>query len=206
MVLGLAGAVGGAQWYGQRSELNASAAVAAVSGAYYEAMGVAPGQPFVEPANPETARSVREEYVVKLADVADEHDGSAAAVEARILAGNLREELGEPAAARDSFEAAVEGAPGGSELEALAQARLAESLESAGGWSEAADAWERAAEIESYPLRLEALGFAARARAAAGETERALALTDRLESEAGEATPRLPAHVRSQLDELRATR
>ena len=47
--------------------------------------------------------------------------------QALLLAGQLQVELGEDEAARATFEDAVEQAPGGSALEAVALARLAES-------------------------------------------------------------------------------
>jgi tetratricopeptide (TPR) repeat protein len=202
-VVGTAALVGGAQWWIERGKLSASGAVAEVTHDYFEAMGATPGAVTVpEPANPETARAAREKYAAKFAEVAEAHSGSAAAVEAWIEAGNLREQLGDPDGALAAWESAAQSAPAGSAVGGLALARLAAGFESADRWSEAADAWEKAGGIDAYPLRHEALAFAARARVEAGEPERAIALYDRIEADAPDFD--LPPHLVAQRDELRA--
>lgn len=202
IVVGGAALVGGSQWWIERTKLWASGAVAEVTKEYFDAMGATPGAVTVpEPANPETARAAREEYAAKFVEVAEAHAGSTAAVDAWIEAGNLREQLDDAEGALAAWEKAAESAPSGSSVRALALARLAAGYEGADRWADAAEAWEQAGNIERYPLRHEALAFAARANVEAGETERAMALYDRIETDAPDFD--LPPHLASQRDELR---
>ena len=85
-------------------------------------------------------------------------------------------------------------------LRGLALERLATGYESKGAFAEAAAAHEEAASIPAFPLRHYAMADAARCFAAAGERDRAVALADRVLSEAPDLP--LPDHVRSRLDEL----
>ena len=203
VLVGGSAAIGLGQWWIERERLEASAAVAAVKRDFFVAMGATPGAVVVpEPANPETARAAREEYAAKFEEAAKAHAGSAAAADAWIEAGNLREQLGDSEAALAAWEAGAEAAPSGTAVQGLALARLASGLEAAERWADAADAWERAGEIERYPLRHQALAFAARARGLAGEPERASALYDRIEAEAPEFE--LPPHLLAERDALRA--
>jgi tetratricopeptide (TPR) repeat protein len=202
IVVGGSALVGGSQWWVEREKLVASGAVAEVKQAYFEAMGASPGAVSVpEPANPATAKAAREEYAVKFAEAAKAHPGSAAATDAWIETGNLREQLDDPGGALAAWEEAAESASAGSAVRGLALARLAAGYESAERWPDAADAWEQAGEVESYPLRHVALAFAARARVEAGEPERAAALYDRIETEAPNFD--LPPHLVAQRDDLR---
>jgi tetratricopeptide (TPR) repeat protein len=186
-----------------RRETDASAAVARVQAAYLSAMGAPAGSfEVVEPANPETGRQVRREFVVRFMEVADEHAGTASAVVARMEAAALQEEAGDQEAALSSWRSAAEEAGDGSALQGLALERLARALESRDLWEEAGIAHQRAGEIEEMPTRFQALGDAARCFAEAGDIERALAIFERIESEAPEAA--LPAHTRARLAELRA--
>jgi tetratricopeptide (TPR) repeat protein len=170
---------------------------------FLRAMGAPPGaSDFAEPANPETARKAREDYAARFAEVAEAHPGRAAAVEAWIEAGNLREQLGQGDAALDAWKRAVEQAPKGSSLRALALERLASGYEARSAWADAGAAHEEAAGSTAYPLRFVAMAAAARSFAAAGEHERAEALADRVASEAPEA--RLPDDLQARLEELRA--
>jgi tetratricopeptide (TPR) repeat protein len=121
---------------------------------------------------------------------------------AGLLAGNRLWELGDVQAALDAWHAAQRRAPDDSPLRALVLLRLAEAHEAQGRFAEAASAYEEAGAIEAYPLRYAALGDAARCFAEAGDAPRALALFDRIESEAPETI--LPDHVRTRLRELRA--
>jgi thioredoxin-like negative regulator of GroEL len=59
-----------------------------------------------------------------------------------------------------------------------------------------------AGEIEEMPTRYQALGDAARCFAEAGDVKRALAIFERIETEAPDAA--LPAHTKARLLELRA--
>lgn len=203
IVVGGAALVGGTQWWVKREKLAASGAVAQVTHDYFEAMGASPGAVTVpEPANPETARAAREEYAAKFAEAAEAHAGSAAATDAWIEAGNLREQLDDADGALAAWETAASSAAAGSPVRGLALARLAAGYEGAARWSDAAEAWEQAGGIATYPLRHEALAFAARANVEAGEPERAMALYDRIETAAPDFD--LPPHLVAQRDELRA--
>jgi len=203
IILGGAALVGGGQWWVERQKLTASGAVAEVKFAYFEAMGARPGAVEVpEPANPETARAARERFAGEFAEVAETYAGSAAAADAWIEAGNLRAQLDDPDGAIAAWEAAVESAGSESGARGLALARLAAGYEGAGRWADAADKWELAGGIDGYPLRHQALAFAARARVEAGEPERAMALYDRIETHAPDFD--LPPHLLAQRDELRA--
>jgi tetratricopeptide (TPR) repeat protein len=211
-VLGLLGAILIAaalysvwDWGRDRRELRASAAVARVQSAYLSAMGASPGSfEVVEPANPETGRQVRREFVARFLEVAEEHTGTAAAVAARMEAATLQDQAGDAEAALESWRRAASEAKAGSPLRGLALLRLARALESQSRWEEAGAAHEKAGGIERLPTRHQALGDAARCFAEAGEVDRALAIFERIETEAPNAV--LPAHTRVRLLELRAER
>ena len=180
---------------------ESSARVAQLQGDYREAMGAVPGAIEVpEPANPETARAVREDYLAQFLAVGDEFDGSTAAVEARVLAGTLQEQLGDPTAAIATWRLAAENAPSGTTLQALAYLRLARGLESQSEPAAAAEAFETAGRIEAYGARYSALAEAARCFAEAGDTAQALPLVD--EALAQDAA--IPAYLSARLRELRA--
>lgn len=190
-------------WGRDRSEMRASAAVARVQNAYLSAMGASPGSfEVVEPANPETGRQVRREFVVQFLEVAEEHAGTASAVAARMEAAALQDQAGDPEAALESWRRAATEAKDRSALRGLALVRLARALESRSRWEEAGGAHEEAGGIEKMPTRHQALGDAARCFAEAGEVERALAIFERIESEAPDLV--LPAYTRVRLLELRA--
>jgi tetratricopeptide (TPR) repeat protein len=203
VVLLLAAAVGFADWYRDRSLDRAAAAVADVQAEYLRAMGARPGTyEIVEPANPETGRRVRAEYVDRFLAVAEAHAGTAAAVSALLEAGTLQEEMGDPEAALATWERAQQQAEPGSALRGLAGVRLARGLEQQGRWAEAAAAHEEAGSIASLPTRALALADAARCYAEAGEREKAVAVYERLL--ALEDAPPPPDHVKARLEELSA--
>lgn len=209
-VLGLLGAILAVaaslsiwNWAQDRRENGASAAVARVQAAYLSAMGAPPGSfEVVEPANPETAREVRREFVVQFIEVADEHAGTASAVLAWMEAAGLQDQAGDPEAALESWRRAADQARDGSALEGLALVRLARALESLSRWEEAGITHEKAGGIEEMPTRFQALGDAARCFAEAGDVKRALAIFERIETEAPDAA--LPPHTKARLLELRA--
>lgn len=202
VVLAVAGIIGLVRWHGERRELAAAEAVAAVRADFMKAMGASPGaMSFEEPANPETARKAREAAAAGFAAVAAEHEGTGAGVEAWIEAGNLREELGSREEALEAWKQAVAAAPAGTPLRGLALERLAAGLEDSGAFADAARAHEEAAGIASFPLRYYAMANAARSYAAAGDRERAVTLAARVASEAPELE--LPEPLTAQLEELR---
>jgi tetratricopeptide (TPR) repeat protein len=190
-------------WAQERRATRASAAVARVQTAYLSAMGAAPGSfEVTEPANPETGRRVRREFVTQFLEVAEEHAGSPAAVSARMEAAALQDQAGDHEAALESWRRAADDAEHGSALRGLALVRLARALESQSRWEEAGRAHEEAGGIEDLPIRFQALGDAAWCFAEAGDVQRALAIFERIEAEAPEAA--LPAHTKARLLELRA--
>lgn len=201
LILAVAGGIGVVDYVQKREALAASEAVAQVRSTYEAAMGAQPGALEIpEPANPEIARGAREEAVARYLEVAEEHAGSAPAVMALLDAAKIQQKLGETQTALETYARAVEMAPDGT-VEALALARHGLALEEAGSYAEAAEAYERATEIE-HPLRWQRLADAARARAAAGDRERAVAHFDRLEMEAPETLDLAP-YLKARLEELR---
>ena len=201
VVLATAAAIGGTQAWRTRQEGAASAEVASIQADYRRAMGAQAGQGEIpEPANAEAAAATRREYATRLAEAADRLAGTPAGVTARLQAGTLQAELGEAEAALATWRRAAEDAPADSVLAALAQARLAAGLETAGDPAGAAEAYLSAAEIAEFPGRLPALGDAARCFAQAGQTERALEIFTGLSEE---EVAKLPVYVTARLMELR---
>lgn len=202
-VLVTAAAIGGWQVMEQRAERSASAAVAEIEQSYLEAMGAPPGSLQVpEPANPETAQAVRREHAARFLEVAEEHAGTAAAVSARLEAGDLLEEAGDEAQALEIWQAAVRDAPAGSALRGLALTRYGAALEGRQDMEAAAQAYEQAGAIRAYPARWLALAQAARLWGELGQTGQALDLHVRLREEAPAGS--IPAHIQAQLRTLEA--
>lgn len=153
----------------------ATAALGSAQSGYRQAMGASPGDAeVVEPANPETARTVREEYIARFGEIAEQHAGTAGAALAALEMGDLEETLGRSDEALETWLAAVQVLGPDAPLSALIELRIAAALEAAERWTEAGEAFERVAGIETYPLRAGARADAARCFAEAGETERAL--------------------------------
>lgn len=203
VMLGLAAGWGGYEsWSRSRAEA-ASDALAQTRAGYLLALGAQPGA-LAEPelANPEAARAIREQYVEKFQAVAGEHQGTVAGALALLETANLLDKLGRTEQVAAVWRQALEGAAGNPGLEGVLQQRIAESHERRGAWADAAAAHESAGRLSGYPLRHWALVDAARCYAAAGQTDRALAIYEEVEGEAPELG--LPAHIRSQLRELRA--
>ena len=92
-------------------ESESASALAQVLGDYRVAMGATPGSiELVEPANPETGRRIRVEYVERFEQVAAEHAGTTAGALALLEAGKLTQKLGDgPAAAAIYQRAPVPG-------------------------------------------------------------------------------------------------
>ncbi len=172
-------------WLQHRSnERDAAAnALAFATSEYRQAMGADPiAGPIPEPANAELAVRTRREFAERFAAVAREHDGTTAGAIAWLEAGAIQEDLDQLEDAAASFAAARDAAPEGA-VGALASRRLAGLAEQRGDMAAAAEAYERAAAVDRYPLRASALADAARCWAAAGESDAALEVFQRLESE-----------------------
>lgn len=183
---------------------EASQAVGQVQTAYLEAMGAPLLSPlFDEPANPEAARTTREDFAARLATVADEYSGSAPAAAGRIESAALLAELGDEEGARARWQGAADEAPADSALRAAALLRLAASLEASDA-AEASRNYEAAGRIDDFPAATLALSHAARTAIDAGDEERALALFAELEEAAGEGVIEAAPFILARLRELRA--
>lgn len=198
-------AAGIASWIAtsnQAAEEEASAALSQTRDAYLSAMGAAPGTLDVpELANPAAAAQIRAEYEQRFGEVAAEHPGTVAGTLATLERARLVAEGGDNEQALALLESALDDAPSGP-VRGMVLQRLAQRLEVAGRWEEAAARHEQAAEQGDFPLSGWALADAARCRAEAGDTAAALALYERLEREHPEL--RLPDAHRTRMLELRA--
>jgi hypothetical protein len=202
-ILLVAAAIGGTRAWQASSANQASAELAGLQRQYVEAMGgEATDLEAPEPANPETARKVRTDYVERFASFAREHEGTPAQALAALEASRIYESLGAPEQAREIVQAAVDALPADSPIRAVALRRVAALAESAGDFEAAAMAHVAAGDTPGYPLRFEALADAARCWAEAAKPDEALALYDRIRTEAPDH--RLPPHVEARLAELKA--
>jgi tetratricopeptide (TPR) repeat protein len=198
LVLISAAAVGfGLEWRKRGAEA-AEAAVSQAWGDYEKAMGARPGEEVVEPANPEVGKKARTESAAKLLAAAQEHNHSAAAVNARLLAAALLEANGDAKAAFEARKLAAAEAPARSGVKALAETRYAVALEASGDVKGAAGAFERAAAID-VPGQVLALADAARCYLALGDTQRAGELYARAQKLDIDA---VPAYIREPLNVL----
>ncbi|HPG25683.1 MAG: tetratricopeptide repeat protein [Spirochaetaceae bacterium] len=183
---------------------EAADALARTTSQYRKAMGADPaGGPILEPANAELASRVRTEYADRFAEVGRVNAGTSAGALAWLEAGKLQAELGRLEDAASSFASARDSARG-SAVAALASVRLAALAENRGDASAAAESYERAASVTSYPLRAQALADATRCWLDAEDAERALATYQRLESEFPESV--VDPSVAALVAELRARR
>lgn len=201
-VLAVVGAVGSyASWKSSREE-SASDALDTVRTAYLREMGASPGALEVpELANPKAAQEIRERFLVQFREVAESQRGTVAGTLALLETADLLEGLERPDERAAAFAEARESAPNPM-LRAVVDRRVGYLHEDAGRWAEAAAAHEAAAAVAEYPLRAWALADAARCELKAGRTAEALALYDRLQTEAPDLA--LPEHEAAQLRELRA--
>lgn len=201
-VLAVAAIVGFATSSRHSERMEAAAKLAELQSAYRVAMGAAPGAfEIAEPANPETAREVRSEYVTRFGELAAEHGGEAVGALAALEAASIEQALGDTEAALETIEASLDAQPAGAEAREYLESRRAALLEIEGRFGEAADAWSAAA-TERNPLRTELLANAARCWAEAGDTAKALAVWSELEGldDAG----RVPPWIRARMEELAA--
>lgn len=195
-----AAATGGYISYSQHREEEASAAVSAVRSEFVQAMGGSPGAAEIpEPANPETARSVRLEFAERFLEVAREHGGTTAAALAALEAGDLLIEAGETERALEVWQEAAPG-PGEAEVRGALLGRIAAAHEAAGRFAEAAQAHAKAGALRDYPLRDLEQARAAWAWLQAGETEEALATYRALRDRAPDFE--IPEHLAAPLREL----
>jgi hypothetical protein len=210
IVLGIAGAIllGAASYGGYRawshSQANAgSAALATLHSDFVAAMGGKVTDAEVpEPANPETAKTVRTEYTDKYLALAKEWSGSPTGALALLEAGRLFAQLGNNDRALEVFQQAAADVPAASPIRGVVDSRVGHLLETKGDFEAAAKAHEAAAAIPGFPLRVEALADAARCWAEAGKPDQALAIYRRLKSESPDL--QLAPHVEARLAEIEA--
>lgn len=202
LVAAVAGGV--SAWRTSRDE-KASAELTALQHAYVTAMGgEATALEAPEPANPETARQVRTEYVERFVSFARAHAGTPAQALAALEASRIYEALDAPDQAREVLQEAANELPDDSAVRAVVLRRLAVLAEAAGDYEAAAMANVAAANTPGYPQRLDALADAARCWAEAAKPDEALALYARLKSEASPDQYRVPPHIEARLAELEA--
>jgi tetratricopeptide (TPR) repeat protein len=202
-VLILAAGYGFAANYADSRRDAASTELAAVGAEFRKAMGASPNDiEIVEPANPETARTARTEALASYKELADEYAGTAVGAVAALEAGGLQEQLGEPAQALETWQAAADALPSDAVPRALLLNRIGAAHEDNRAWAEAAAAYQAAFDVADYPLRYQSLLDAARCLAEAGDAAGAVALFERVETEAEDF--RIPDHVKARMLELRA--
>ncbi len=189
----------------EESRVEASAALGSVQRDFRRAMGSSPDDLEVsEPANPETALKVREEYLTRFREVAEAHPSVAVGGLAWLEVGLIQQALGRSQEAFATWQAAAANISSDSAVRALLELRIAAGHEAEMRWLEAGQAFERASEVNVFPLRYRALADAARCFAEAGETERALETYGRVEAAAPNVL--LPDYLSARLRELEAAK
>ena len=189
----------------ERREIEASNAFDDAQSAYLAAMGAEPGAIDVPAlANPDAAKRIRAEYAEKYRSIAQAHPGTLPAALAWLEVADLLEADQDADAILESLQKSLAEQPGNPRLTGLVHQRIAQLYEDRGQLAEAAAEHEAAGALPDFPLRWFALADAARCYAQAGDRVRALALLERVESEAKEGFS-LPAPLRSLLRELRAS-
>jgi tetratricopeptide (TPR) repeat protein len=187
-----------------RAESAAAEALETARADYLAAMGAAPGAVEVpELANPSAGEAIREEYIERFRQVADEHPGTAGAALAQLEQGNLVAATGDVDAALTVWHEAVAALPGDAALAGLLQQRMGQALEAREDWQAAAEAYESASAVPDYTFRYWAMADAARCYALADRPERAVALYVELEQEAPDFE--ITDYLRTRLRELQAT-
>lgn len=202
-VLVIAAGYGFAHNYLESKQDRASAELAAVGSEFRRAMGAAPTDiEIVEPANPETARAARTEALESYLELSRKYAGTPVGGIAALKAGGLQVALGDRDGAIETWRSAAATLPADAIPRALLLNRVGAALESAGRWAEAATTYEEAFAVEGYPLRYASLLDAARCLAESGDAAGAVALFERVETEAEDL--RIPDHVKARMLELRA--
>jgi len=210
IVLGIAGAIllgaasfGGYRAFAHSQAEKASMSLATLRSEFVAAMGgKVTDNEVPEPANPETAKTVRTEYADKYVAVAKEWSGTPTAALSLLEAGELFAKLGNPDRALEVSIQASERTPTNSPIRSVVESRIAHLQEEKGDFDAAAKSYEAAAAVPGNPLHADALVQAARCWAEAGKTEQALALYQRLKIEVPEL--RLAPHIEARFEELEA--
>ncbi len=202
IALGTAGGIGAFSAHQTRNAEAASDAFDRVHAEFMRAMGADPNAfEMPELANPVAAAEIRSEFTEQFGAVAEAHAGTVAAALARFEQGKLAAEAGETDAAVAIWQRAIDELDDNPKLRALFEQRIGLAYEVDARWLEAAQAHERAAAVDGYPLRYWALAEAARCFQQAGEIERAREIALRLGAEAPDLM--LPQHLSALFAELR---
>lgn len=201
LILATAGAFGGYRaWSASRAE-RASAALSTLRSDLIVAMGGSATDTEVpEPANPETARTLRTEFANRYLALAEEWGGTPTGGLALLEAGSLFEQLGNAERALEVWTRALAVTPPTSPAAGILHARIGRVHEDAGRFGDAAKAYEAAAAIPGYPLAAGALADAARCWSEAGQNEPALAAWRRLKADHPEY--RAAHYVDARLSEM----
>lgn len=201
LVLALAAGVGGYRAYAHSRADRASAALAALHSEYVVAMGgKATDTEVPEPANPETAKTVRTDFAARYEQLAKEWSGTPTGSLALLEAGELREKLGDGSKALELWLSAAQTAAADSPVLGVIQSRIGHFEEDRGDFEAAARAHEAAANVVGYPLHAEALAATARTWAEAGKPEQALAAYRQLKADAPEY--QIPPYIEARLTEI----
>lgn len=208
IVLGIAGAIllgaasyGGYRAYSHSQAEKASTALASLHSEFIAAMGGKPMDVEIpEPANPETARSVRAQFADRYLAVAAEWSGTTTAALGLMKAGELFEKLGNRDRALEVFTQASTSVAADSPIRGVIESRIAGLQEQKGEFEAAAKSYEAAAAVPGYPLHTEALAQAARCWAEASKPEQALAIYNKLKADSPELE--LAPHIQAELEEL----
>ena len=187
----------------REEDLQASAELSVVENDYRTAMGAAAGSVEIpEPANPEAARSIREDFVAQFSQLGAGASGTVAGALAQLEAGKLEQQLGHLESAETLFRAGAEALPpAGEGLAAFFLVRLASAHEAASEWPEAARTYLRASQVPDYPLSQAAVADAIRCYLEAGDLEAARSLLPSLERDGANAA--IPNYVSARFDEIR---
>ena len=201
LILVLAAAVGGYRAYAGSRASRASAALASLHTELVVAMGGKPTEDAVpEPANPETARTVRTQFADRYLALAKDWSGTPAQGLALLQAGDLFDQLGNTDRALEVWTEAVGATSSHSPTLGILQSRVATLDEEKGDFEAAARAHGAAAAVPGFPLAATALADAARCWAQAGKDDAALAAYRRLKSDYPDY--HVPPYVEAKLSEL----
>ena len=184
-ILLAAGGWGYASTTSQETSSAADAALAAAQNEYRTAMGGQPGEMTIpEPANPEAARQIREEFAALFAQVGQDHLGTGPGAVAFLETGKIQQALGNAPAAIASYTTGLDSLPEADALRGFLWTRLGSVYEADGQWAEAAEVYAKAGALKGYAIRAGASASAIRSYIHAGQPSAALGLADQLQASA----------------------
>jgi predicted negative regulator of RcsB-dependent stress response len=173
LVLGVAAAA--AYEYAKRAEVEALDALAEIEIQFSSAMGAPAGVALVpEPANAALAERARETALTQLEDFLSDYGSSGAAAVAAIRAAEMEVDMGRLEAASERLERLATDLDADDPRRAIALRLRAYVLEEQAQPVAAAEIYERAAEVTTYPARSLVLISAGEAFERAGEYRRAI--------------------------------